>query len=65
MAEKKFMQKMFSKNKGALHREMHVKEGDKIPSGKLEKAEHSKNPKLRKRAVAAEIGRKYGGGKRK
>lgn len=40
--------------KGALHREMGVPEGEKIPAKKLEKAEHSDNPKLRKRAVLAE-----------
>jgi hypothetical protein len=30
------------------------KKGKKIPEAKLEKAEHSKNPKTRKRAVLAE-----------
>jgi hypothetical protein len=40
--------------KGALHKSLHVPEGEKIPEKKLEKAEHSKNPKLRKRAVLAE-----------
>jgi hypothetical protein len=41
-------------NKGALHRSLHVPEGQKIPSGKLHKAEHSKSPTLRKRAILAE-----------
>jgi hypothetical protein len=31
-----------------------VKKGEKIPASKLKKAEHSKNPKTRKRAVLAE-----------
>jgi hypothetical protein len=52
MAER-FIQKMHMK-KGALHKSLHVPEGEKIPEKKLEKAEHSKNPKLRKRAVLAE-----------
>ena len=52
MAEK-FIQKMHMK-KGALHKALHVPEGKKIPEKKLEKAEHSKNPTMRKRAVLAE-----------
>ena len=36
------------KKPGALRKELHVKKGEKIPAKKLEKAEHSKNPKLRK-----------------
>ena len=52
---KKFIQKALSKpgSRGALHRELHVPEGEKIPEAKLAKAEHSTNPKLRKRAVLA------------
>lgn len=42
------------KKTGALHKSLHVKEGEKIPESKLKKAEHSKNPKLKKRAVLAE-----------
>jgi hypothetical protein len=42
------------KHPGALHKELHVKKGEKIPVKKLKKAEHSKNPTLRKRAVLAE-----------
>jgi hypothetical protein len=42
------------KNKGALHKELGVPVGKKIPKKKIEKAEHSKNPKERKRAVLAE-----------
>ena len=42
------------KHKGALHKSLGVPEGKKIPEKKLKKAEHSKNPTLRKRAVLAE-----------
>lgn len=42
-----------TKNKGALHRELHVPEGQKIPEKKLEKAAHSSNPIERKRASLA------------
>jgi hypothetical protein len=52
MAEK-WIQKMHMK-KGALHEELGVPKGKKIPAKKLEKAEHSKNPKLKKRAQLAE-----------
>ncbi len=42
------------KHKGALHKELGVKKGMKIPESKIKKAEHSKNPMLKKRAVLAE-----------
>jgi len=41
------------KHPGALHKELDVPEGKKIPAKKLEKAEHSKNPVERKRANLA------------
>lgn len=41
------------KHPGALHKELHVAKGKKIPAAKLEKAVHSKNPTLKKRAVLA------------
>ena len=41
------------KKKGSLRRSLHVKKGEKIPEAKLEKAEHSKNPKTKKRAILA------------
>jgi hypothetical protein len=44
--------------KGALRKKLGVKEGHKIPEAKLEKAEHSKNPKTRKQAVLAETFKK-------
>lgn len=42
------------KKPGALHKELGVPEGKKIPAAKLKAAEHSKNPKEKKRAVLAE-----------
>ncbi len=53
MSKEKFIQDMHMK-KGSLHKSLHVKEGEKIPESKIKKAEHSKNPTLRKRAVLAE-----------
>lgn len=53
MAKEKWIQKMHMK-KGALREELGVPEGKKIQASKLKKAEHSKNPKLKKRAVLAE-----------
>ncbi len=41
------------KHPGALHTELGVKQGEKIPSKKLEKATHSKNKTLAKRANLA------------
>ena len=41
------------KHPGALHKSLHVPKGQKIPEAKLEKASHSKNPTLRKRAALA------------
>ena len=38
------------KQPGALHKSLHVPEGKKIPMAKIDKATHSKNPLLRKRA---------------
>jgi hypothetical protein len=42
-----------TKNKGGLHRSLHVAEGKKIPEKKLNKATHSKSPKIRKEAALA------------
>lgn len=53
----KWMQKLDLK-KGALRKELGVKKGEKIPAKKLEKATHSKNPTLKKRAVLAETFKK-------
>ncbi len=51
------------KKPGALHKTLHVPKGKKIPEAKLEKAEHSKNPLTRKRAVLAETFKKCRKGK--
>ena len=42
------------KHPGALHKELGVPEGEKIPKKKITKAAHSDNPKLAKRARLAE-----------
>jgi hypothetical protein len=42
------------KHKGALRETLGVKKGEKISEAKLKKAEHSKNPTTKKRAVLAE-----------
>jgi len=47
------------KKPGALRKELGVKAGQKIPEKKLEKAAHSKDPKLKKRAVLAKTLRKF------
>jgi hypothetical protein len=52
--EKKMWIQGAIKHPGALHKELKVPKGEKIPESKLKKAEHSKNPKLRKRANLAE-----------
>jgi hypothetical protein len=41
-------------HKGALHKQLGVPVGQKIPDAKLKKAEHSSNPLLKKRAILAE-----------
>ena len=53
------------KHPGALHKSLGVPMGEPIPSGKLEKASHSENPKLAKRANLAKtlkhLHKKHGG----
>lgn len=46
------------KKPGALRKTLGVKKGEKIPAKALKKAEKSKNPKTRKRAVLAETFKK-------
>ena len=53
MSEKKNWIKGAVTNPGSLHKALGVKQGEKIPAKKLEKAEHSKNPSLKKKAVLA------------
>ena len=51
--------------KGKLHREMGIPEGEKIPAAKLEAATHSSNPEEARDAKRAETmkGWKHGGRK--
>ncbi len=46
------------KKPGALRKALNVKKGEKIPASKLEKATHSSNPTMKKRAVLAETFKK-------
>ena len=46
-------------HKGKLHRELGVPEGKKIPAKKLKKAEHSKNPTVKRDAIRAETMKKW------
>lgn len=49
-----WMQKASNPNtKGALHKQMHIPQGQKISTGALEKATHAKSPLERKRANLA------------
>lgn len=54
MGEDKKWIKGAIKKPGALKKSLGVKKGEKIPESKLKKAEHSKNPVTKKRAVLAE-----------
>ena len=49
----KWIQKAI-KRPGALHRALHVPQGEKIPAKKLAKASHSGNPRLRREVKLAE-----------
>jgi hypothetical protein len=53
MADKKHWIAGAVKNKGALHRELHVPEGQKIPEKKMDQALDSDNELERKRAQLA------------
>lgn len=54
MSDNKWIQKAIPKSrKGALHRELGVPEGKKIPEKKLAKAAKSDNPRLRKQVNLA------------
>jgi hypothetical protein len=41
------------KKPGALHRALHVPEGENIPAGKMAKAAKSSNPTMRRRVALA------------
>ena len=58
MGEKHWMAEAFKNAHGQLHHDVGVAVGRKIPANKLEKAENSKNPTVRRRAVLAETARK-------
>ena len=47
------------KHPGALHKELGVPQGEKIPAKKLQAAAHSSNPTERKRAVLAETLKRF------
>jgi hypothetical protein len=53
------------KHEGSLHKSLGVKQGEKIPAKKLERATHSDDPKVRKQAALAEtlkkLNRRHGG----
>ncbi len=53
MAEKKKWMQDLDIEKGALRKKLGAKPGKDIPEAKLEKAAHSKSPKLKKEAVLA------------
>ena len=55
---KQWIQKAVKKP-GALRSALHVKKGEDIPMSKLKKAEKSKDPTMRKRAILAETLRKF------
>lgn len=46
-------------NKGLLHKDTGTPAGKKIPAAKIEAAEDSPDPKVRKRAVFAENAKKW------
>jgi hypothetical protein len=48
-----------SEHKGALRKNLGVPEGKKIPERKLEKAERSKDPIIKKRAILADTLRNF------
>ena len=55
MASDKWIQKALPPSShGRLHRELHVPMGQKIPEKKIEKAEHSSDLQLARRARLAE-----------
>ena len=45
--------------KGKLHREMGIPEGQKIPAGRLASAAHSSNPEERRDAIRAQTMKKW------
>ena len=57
MAKKRWTPKKDFKpggEKGKLHREMGIPEGEKIPAGRLASAAHSSNPEVKRDAIRAQ-----------
>lgn len=61
----KWMQQAFSRNKGALHRQLGIPENKTIPMSTLLRAAKSKNKLLKKRAIAAMIARRIASKRKK
>ena len=62
----KWIQKALGpKSKGKLHKNLGIAEGKKIPSKVLNKAAHSKSPKLAKEARLAETLKSFSRGRQK
>jgi hypothetical protein len=66
MAKKKWVKKSEFKpggEKGKLHRELGIPEGEKIPASRLEAAAHSRDGEVRRDAIRAQTmkGWKHGG----
>ncbi len=57
-SKKDWLHEAVVKKPGALRKSLHVPKGENIPEKKLEKATHSKSPKMRSRAVLAQTLRK-------
>lgn len=51
--------------KGKLHHEMGIPEGQKIPEGKLSAAAHSSDPEKKRDVIRAETMKKWHHGKKK
>lgn len=49
-------------HEGLLHKDLHVPQGQKIPAAKLEKALHSPDPDVRKRANFAKNAKHFNHG---
>lgn len=60
MSEKWIQEAIPKAHRGKLHRELGVPQGEKIPAKKLVKAEHSKNPTIRREANLAKTLKKLG-----
>lgn len=56
--------KIVIKHPGALHDQLGIPQGKKIPTDTLEKLKNSKNPTTRKRAQFAINAKKFGNGKK-